>query len=108
MSAPEPKRSIVFRTAFFISRLISRIAPPLHSIHWKVFILFMLVLLVPLAIVGYKIRGSIETGHLYSTEEGMIDMATIVAELCARVMTDSGNDPQRLGDELQHVYANLD
>ena len=108
MNANSAQRSLVSRIALFISRLITRIAPPLHSIHWKVFILFMLVLLVPLGVVGFKIRGSIETGHLYSTEEGMIDTATIVAELCARLMVDLGDDPQRLGDELRRVFANLD
>ena len=107
MKTPD-KNSLIARAVLFVSRLISRFAPPLHSIHWKVFILFMTVLVLPLAVVGYKIRASIETSYLHSTEEGMIDTATLAAELYARLDAEHGNDPRKLGAELGHVYAHLD
>ena len=102
------KSSLLSRFGRFVSRLISRFAPPLHSIHWKVFVLFMTVLLLPLAVVGFKIRSSIETSYLHSTEEGMIDTATLAAELYARLDAALGDDPVKLGAELKNVYANLD
>lgn len=107
MKSPPPN-SLLARSVLFVSRLISRFAPPLHSIHWKVFVLFMTVLLLPLAVVGYKIRASIETSYLHSTEEGMIDTATLAAELYARLDAEHGDDPRTLGEELKRVYAHLD
>ena len=108
MNRDTPQPGIIPRVVLFISRLISRVAPPLHSIRWKIFVLFMAVLILPLALVGYKIRGSIETSYLHSTEEGMIDTATVVAELYARLIAENGSDAEKLGWELKRVYANLD
>jgi signal transduction histidine kinase len=106
---PEPNpRPLRWRLIFFIQRLISRVAPPLHSIHWKVFIIQMLVLLLPTTYMAFRIRDSIETSYLHSTEEGMIDTATVVAELFARLEAQIGDDPRALGAELERVYANLD
>ena len=100
--------SLLSRFGRFVSRLITRFAPPLHSIQWKVFVLFMVVLALPLAVVGYKIRTSIETSYLHSTEEGMIDTATLAAELYARLDAEDGGNPEKLGAELKGVYSNLD
>ena len=30
-----------WRLVYFIQRLISRVAPPLHSLHWKIFALLL-------------------------------------------------------------------
>ncbi len=108
MSSRTPTPGFVSRTARSISRLITSVAPPLHSIRWKIFLLFMIVLILPLALVGYKIRQSIETSYLHSTEEGMIDTATVVAELYARLQAESQGDAQQLAGALKRVYANLD
>jgi signal transduction histidine kinase len=71
----KPANSLLSRFGRFISRLISRFAPPLHSIHWKVFVLFMIVLLLPLAMVGYKIRTGIGASYLHSTGEAVRHLA---------------------------------
>ena len=52
--------------------------PGLHSIHWKVFVFHLAILILPLGYIAWKVRGSIETSYLHSTEEGMIDTAAVV------------------------------
>ncbi len=59
--------------------------PGLHSLHWKVFVFHLLVLVVPMTYVAFKVRHSIETSYLHSTEEGMIDTAVAVSELYTRI-----------------------
>lgn len=81
--------------------------PGLHSIHWKVFLLQMAVLILPMGYVAYKVRASIETSYLHSTEEGMIDTAGVVAELYARLYDEFGADPEKLGAEFAKDYSNL-
>jgi two-component system sensor histidine kinase CreC len=81
--------------------------PGLHSIHWKVFLLQLAVLILPMTYVAYKVRDSIETSYLHSTEEGMIDTAGVVAELYARLYNEFGADPTRLGAEFAKDYSNL-
>lgn len=81
--------------------------PGLHSIHWKVFLLQLAVLILPMTYVAFKVRDSIETSYLHSTEEGMIDTAGVVAELYARLYNEFGADPDKLGAEFAQVYSNL-
>src|SRR5438477_4875494 len=81
--------------------------PGLHSIHWKVFVFHLAVLILPAIYVSYKIRSSIETSYLHSTEEGMIDTAAVVSELYARLYNQIGPDSAKLGAELANVYSNL-
>jgi two-component system sensor histidine kinase CreC len=81
--------------------------PGLHSIHWKVFVFHLAVLILPTLYVSYKIRHSLETSYLHSTEEGMIDTAAVVSELYARLYGLYGADPEKLGSELANVYSNL-
>lgn len=81
--------------------------PGLHSIHWKVFLLQIAVLILPMTYVAFKVRDNIETSYLHSTEEGMIDTAGVVAELYARLYNEFGADPKRLGAEFAKVYSNL-
>jgi two-component system sensor histidine kinase CreC len=81
--------------------------PGLHSIHWKVFLLQLAVLILPMTYVAFKVKDSIETSYLHSTEEAMIDTAGVVAELYARLYNEYGADPARLGAEFAKVYSNL-
>src|ERR1700750_2400304 len=79
----------------------------LHSIHWKVFVFHLAVLILPLAYISYKVRASIETSYLHSTEEGMIDTAAAVSELYARLYGQFGTDSEKVAAELSRVYLNL-
>jgi two-component system sensor histidine kinase CreC len=81
--------------------------PGLHSIHWKVFVFHLAVLILPLAYISYKVRTSIETSYLHSTEEGMIDTAAAVSELYARLHGQFGTDSEKVAAELSRVYSNL-
>ena len=81
--------------------------PGLHSIHWKVFVFHLAVLILPLGYVAWKVRGSIETSYLHSTEEGMIDAAAVVSELYARLHGQFGADSAQVAAELSSVYSNL-
>ncbi len=81
--------------------------PGLHSIHWKVFVFHLAVLIVPLIYISYKVRTSIETSYLHSTEEGMIDTAAAVSELYARLYEQYGADSAKVAAELSRVYSNL-
>jgi two-component system sensor histidine kinase CreC len=57
--------------------------------------------------IAYKVRTSIETSYLHSTEEGMIDTAAVVSELYARLYGEFGADSTKVADELSRVYSNL-
>ena len=81
--------------------------PGLHSIHWKVFVFHLAVLILPLVYISYKVRTSIETSYLHSTEEGMIDTAAAVSELYARLYGQFGADSNAVAAELSRVYSNL-
>jgi two-component system sensor histidine kinase CreC len=80
--------------------------PGLHSLHWKVFVFHMIVLVVPMTYIALKVQRSIETSYLHSTEEGMIDTAVAVSELYTRIEKDGGG-AARVGDEFGKVFANL-
>ena len=81
--------------------------PGLHSIHWKVFVFHLAVLILPLGYISWKVRTSIETSYLHSTEEGMIDTAAVVSEFYARLYQQFGADSGKVGAELSRVYSNL-
>src|SRR6476469_4570913 len=81
--------------------------PGLHSIHWKVFVFHLAVLILPLAYISYKVRTSIETSYLHSTEEGMIDTAAAVSDLYARLYGQYGADSEKVAAEFSRVYSNL-
>ena len=81
--------------------------PGWHSIHWKVFVFHLAILILPLGYMAWKVRGSIETSYLHSTEEGMIDTAAVVTELYARLYGEYGADSDKLSTELGKVYSNL-
>src|SRR4051812_29786509 len=80
--------------------------PGLHSIHWKVFVFHMLVLIVPIAYIAVKVERSIETSYLHSTEEGMIDTAVAVSELYTRILRDPAS-AAHVNAEFSKVFANL-
>lgn len=69
-----------WRLVYFIQRLISRVAPPLHSLHWKIFALLLVGLFLPAVYFLWQVRLTIEYSHLRSTEQGMIDMALVLAD----------------------------
>src|SRR3977135_1045888 len=81
--------------------------PGLHSIHWKVFVFHLAVLILPLGYISWKVRTSIETSYLHSTEEGMIDTAAGVSEFYARLYGQLGADSDQVAGELSRVYSNL-
>jgi len=81
--------------------------PGLHSIHWKVFVFHLAVLILPLTYISWKVRTSIETSYLHSTEEGMIDTAAVVSEFYARLYGQFGADSGKVAEELSKVYSNL-
>lgn len=68
------------RTVLFVQRMITFLAPPLHSLHWKIFLLCLAAVFLPGLYFAWKVGQGIERSHLRSTEEGMIDTALVVAE----------------------------
>jgi len=72
--------SPTWRAVYFIQRLISWIAPPLHSLHWKIFALLLIGLFLPAVYFLWQVQVTIERSHLRSTEQGMIDTALVLAD----------------------------
>lgn len=72
-----------WRAVYFIQRLISRLAPPLHSLHWKILALLLVAIFLPALYFLWQVRLGIERSHVRSTERGMIDTALVVAESLA-------------------------
>ena len=105
MSGPRPFR---WRLVFAVQRLISLVFPPLHSIRWKLFALYFAILILPAVYLSWNIRRNLETSYLHSTEEGMIDVAAVVAELYTRLIKQYGSGSPRLKEEIAQAYANLD
>ncbi len=68
------------RAVLFIQRLISTLAPPLHSLHWKIFLLCLAAVFLPGVYFAWKVGEGIERSHLRSTEQGMIDTGLVLAE----------------------------
>lgn len=81
--------------------------PGIHSIHWKVFIFHMVILIVPMTYMAFRVRDSIETSYLHATEEGMIDTAAVVAELYRRTVETRGDDPEMLREEFSHFFSEI-
>ncbi|MFZ4682608.1 MAG: ATP-binding protein [Terrimicrobiaceae bacterium] len=76
MTQPSP----AWRAVYFIQRLISWVAPPLHSLHWKIFALLLVGLFLPAVYFLWQVQIGIERSHLRSTELGMIDTALVLAD----------------------------
>ncbi len=74
--APRPPGHAVL----FVHHLISAIAPPLHSLHWKIFLLCLAAVFLPGVYFAWKVGQGIERSHLRSTEQGMIDTGLVIAE----------------------------
>ncbi len=75
--------SASWRMVYFIQRLISWFAPPLHSLHWKIFALLLVGLFLPAVYFLWQVRLNIERSHLHATEQGMIDTAIVLADAMA-------------------------
>lgn len=73
-------RSGLWRLVYSVQKLISWLAPPLHSLHWKIFVLLLAGLFVPALYIAWKVGQGIEKSHLQSTESGMIDLALVLAQ----------------------------
>ena len=80
MSPRVPSAGSPGRAVIFIQRLISALAPPLHSLHWKIFLLTLASIFLPGIYFAWKVGQGIERSHLRSAEQGMIDTALVVAE----------------------------
>ncbi len=78
-----------WRVVYFIQRLISRLAPPLHSLHWKILALLLVAIFLPALYFLWQVRLGIERSHVRSTERGMIDTALVVAEYLGSSGSDS-------------------
>ncbi|CAN5730468.1 two-component system sensor histidine kinase CreC [soil metagenome] len=74
------KQTPAWRLVYAIQRLISLLAPPLHSLHWKIFALLIIGLFLPAIYFLWEVRITIERSHLRSTEQGMIDTALVLAD----------------------------
>ncbi|MBS0660164.1 MAG: HAMP domain-containing protein [Verrucomicrobia bacterium] len=82
--------------------------PGLHSLHWKVFLFHLAVLLIPVGYLAWQVRQNLETTTLRTTEDGMIDTATIVAELYQRVAKEAELDPPRMKEVLASIFADFE
>ena len=80
MAPRAPSAGAPGRSVLFIQRLISALAPPLHSLHWKIFLLCLASIFLPGIYFAWKVGQGIERSHLRSTEQGMIDTGLVVAE----------------------------
>lgn len=67
------------RAVFAVQRMISFLAPPLHSLHWKIFLMCLAAVFVPGLYFAWNVGQGIERSHLISTEGGMVDTALVVA-----------------------------
>ncbi|MGB8353634.1 MAG: hypothetical protein WCD79_07100, partial [Chthoniobacteraceae bacterium] len=67
-----------WRLVLAIQRLITLVFPPLHSIRWKLFVLYLTILILPAVYLAFNVKHQLETSYLQSTEEGMIDVAAVV------------------------------
>ncbi len=76
----EEQLSKKWRLIYFVQRLITRLAPPLHSLHWKIMALLVAAIFLPALYFLWQVQRTIELSHLVSTEQGMIDTAMVVAE----------------------------
>lgn len=74
------KPSLAWRAVYFIQRLITWFAPPLHSLHWKIFAVLLIGLFLPAVYFLWHVEKTIQYSHLYSTEQGMIDTAMALAD----------------------------
>ena len=83
--------------------------PGLHSLHWKVFVFHLAVLVLPVGYLAWQLRQSLEGTHLQATEEGMIDTAAMAGDLYAQLDRETGgNDPAALGARLAQLLANFE
>ena len=82
--------------------------PGLHSIHWKVFIFHLAVLVLPVGYLAWQLRQSLEGTHLQATEEGMIDTAAMAGDLYAQLDRENGADPAALGARLAQLLADFE
>lgn len=81
--------------------------PGPRSIHWKVFISHLLVLIIPCSYLVWTARGTVERAYLHSTEEGLIDIATMAGGVYARAVEIGAANPQLIQFGLDSVIEGL-
>ncbi len=82
--------------------------PGLHSIHWKVFVFHLAVLVLPVGYLAWQLRQSLEATHLQATEEGMIDTAAMAGDLYAQLDRETGGDPAALGARFARLLTDFE
>ena len=80
MSSP-PRRRWEGRFVGFVQWAIGTVAPPLHSLRWKIFALVLLGSFLPGLYFLWQAGKSLERNPLRSMEQGMIDTAPLLKEL---------------------------
>ncbi len=81
--------------------------PGLRSIHWKVFVSHLLILILPCSYLIWTARGVVERAWLQSTEEGLIDVATITAGVYAKAVETGTANPAFIRFGLNSVIEGL-
>lgn len=81
--------------------------PGLRSIHWKVFISHLLILILPCSYLVWTARDVVERAWLQSTEEGLIDVANITAGVYAKAVETGTADPLFIRFALSSVIDGL-
>lgn len=82
--------------------------PSLHSIHWKVFVFHLTVMIVPMLFVAMQVKSNFEKSYLHSTEAGMIDTAAVISELYGRIVAENRADPSKLPQAFTELGYNLE
>ncbi|MGB8354244.1 MAG: ATP-binding protein, partial [Chthoniobacteraceae bacterium] len=72
------------------------------------FVLYLTILILPAVYLAFNVKHQLETSYLQSTEEGMIDVAAVVAELYTRLIKQYGENSPKLKTEIASAYTNLD
>jgi two-component system sensor histidine kinase CreC len=90
------------RAVLFVHHLISAVAPSLHSLRWKVFLLCLAAVFLPGLYFAWKVGQGIERSHLRSTEQGMIDTGLVLAETWGQVPLEDLPDAREI---LRTVFS---
>ena len=100
--------TLPIRHSSFVIRHFPFRLPGLHSLHWKVFVFHLAVLVLPVGYLAWQLRQGLEGTHLQATEEGMIDTAAMAGDLYAQLDREIGSDPAALGARLAQLLANFE
>lgn len=92
-----------WRAVFFIQRLIGRVAPPLHSLRWKIFALLLVGVFLPSTYFLWQVRLNLEPGPLKNlalpavfAAAMAIGCAYLLSSYLTRVITDMATRANRI------------